>query len=183
MFGITKNKPVQNENHVMQVLKKTLSLLLMMSLFGCQRNQPNWDDINTRIVEQYNDVEHISIEQFNNEMRDQALLIDVREPAEFAISHIPGAENITNPEVIASMLLESGRDIVVYCSVGYRSAAMARTLQSLGLNNVSNLQGSIFAWANEGLPLVNQSGSTANVHPYDDEWGRLLEKSVPTRYE
>ena len=43
--------------------------------------------------------------------------------------------------------------IVVYCSVGYRSARVARWLGRQGFTNVRNLDGSLFAWANEGRPM------------------------------
>jgi len=44
---------------------------------------------------------------------------------------------------------------------------------------IYNLEGSLFKWANESRPLVDNSGSpTKLVHPYNNVWGRLLEKSL-----
>ena len=41
----------------------------------------------------------------------------------------------------------------------------------------SNLKGSIFKWANEGRPLVQDGKPTHQVHPYNKYWGRLLDQS------
>ena len=47
--------------------------------------------------------------------------------------------------------------------------------------NVRNLDGSIFQWANEGRPLVRGNQRVQDVHPYDENWGRLLDCGVPRR--
>ena len=64
---------------------------------------------------------------------------------------------------------------MVYCSVGVRSAGVARRLRAAGFAEVENLEGSVFRWANEGRPLVAAGGAATDVvHPYDAAWGRLL---------
>ncbi|MGH7937844.1 MAG: rhodanese-like domain-containing protein, partial [Bryobacteraceae bacterium] len=68
--------------------------------------------------------------------------------------------------------------IVTYCSVGYRSAGMARRLHAAGFTRVQNLEGSIFEWANEHRPLVHDGKAATQVHPYDALWGRLLQPEV-----
>jgi hypothetical protein len=64
--------------------------------------------------------------------------------------------------------------VVVYCSVGWRSAALADRLLAAGLDDVHNLRGSIFDWANKGLPLVRDGEPAREVHPYGRLWGLLL---------
>lgn len=103
-------------------------------------------------------------------------IIDVREPEEFAVSHLPGAINIP-PETEDDALIAAvkpDQPVIVYCSVGYRSSILAQRLQAAGRTNVSNYIGSIFAWANAGQPLQSASGDAKNVHPYDRKWGRYL---------
>ena len=56
---------------------------------------------------------------------------------------------------------------------------MAQELKKMGINDVANFKGSIFAWANADMPLVNKNGSTKTVHPFDEYWGQLLDKGVP----
>ena len=65
--------------------------------------------------------------------------------------------------------------ILLYCSVGYRSSRLADQLRRRGYSQAANLEGSLFAWANEGRPLVNAQGKAAlRVHPYNETWGKLL---------
>ena len=107
------------------------------------------------------------------------LLLDARTEAEVAVSHLPGARRV-DPDADAAALaraladVDSGRPVVVYCSVGVRSAGVAERLGRAGWD-VRNLEGSIFRWANEGRPLVTAGGAAADVvHPYDATWGRML---------
>jgi rhodanese-related sulfurtransferase len=102
-------------------------------------------------------------------------LLDVRTAEEFAVSHLPGAIRV-DPERPDLRFLELAErsPVVVYCSVGYRSAAILDDIRALGLGEVYNLRGGIFAWANEGHPIVRDQAPASSVHPYDAIWGRLL---------
>jgi len=112
--------------------------------------------------------------------REPPLLLDARAPAEFAVSHLAGAESA--PTAADALRLLDGRDparpIVVYCAVGYRSAAMAERLQAAGFTRVQNLAGSIFQWANEGRPVYRAGRPVRQVHPYDAKWGVLLDRNL-----
>ena len=46
------------------------------------------------------------------------------------------------------------------------------------MKRVFNLSGSIFAWVNQGNPVVNKQGPTRFVHPYNRHWGQLLDKKL-----
>jgi rhodanese-related sulfurtransferase len=103
------------------------------------------------------------------------LLLDARQQEEYAVSHLPGAVRVdpsatTFPELDS---LSRERSIVVYCSVGYRSAQVTKRLREHGYA-ASNLRGSIFRWANEGRPVVRGDSVVREVHPYNDTWGDLL---------
>ncbi len=106
------------------------------------------------------------------------ILIDVRSADEFDVSHIRGAINITSSGAFVKQFPEATTDqpIVVYCSVGYRSSALAETLTAAGYTRVQNLEGSLFAWANAGLPLSRFGATATHAHPYNDEWGRFLNR-------
>jgi rhodanese-related sulfurtransferase len=107
--------------------------------------------------------------------RPAPLLVDVRAGKEFSVSHLPQARNLRSAEEIQAALARSNQPVVLYCSVGYRSAAVAEKLVRAGHTNVWNLEGSIFAWANEGRPLFRGTEPVNLVHPYDTRWGRLLD--------
>ena len=102
-------------------------------------------------------------------------LIDVRTSQEYQTSHIPTAVNI---ERAGEVDLDKDAPIVVYCSVGVRSAKFADQLIQLGFSNVHNLTGSIFQWANNGYPLVRGDSPETVVHPYNKSWGKLLKPEL-----
>ena len=110
--------------------------------------------------------------------RTLPLLFDEREQEEFSVSHLPGAKRARTAEEALALLKTVKKDqpIVVYCSVGVRSSRLAVHLQEQGFTQVYNLEGSIFAWANQNRPLTDKRGKTTLVHPYDSEWGLYLKE-------
>ncbi|MEM6818028.1 MAG: rhodanese-like domain-containing protein [Pseudomonadota bacterium] len=127
------------------------------------------------VRQEFSDVEHVSTSALSETLED-TLVIDVRKADEFAVSRIPGAIHAPNTERLLEIAGTSGdRPIVVYCSLGVRSSIAVRELESAGYGSVSNLDGSLFLWANEGRPLVNDAGETDKVHPFNAWWGRYLE--------
>jgi rhodanese-related sulfurtransferase len=138
------------------------------------------ESVNRRVRARFPAVRQLSTAELAGWLADAdrpaPLLLDVREPAEFAVSHLPGAVRVdpdASPEKLRP-LVSTNRAVVVYCSVGYRSSALAARLAKAGATNVANLEGSIFAWANEGRPLASNGRPASVVHPYDARWGRLL---------
>ena len=122
----------------------------------------------------FDDVRHITADELSSWMEDEnrtaPVLLDVRREEEFAVSHLPNAQRIspdTDGEALKPYL---GKPVVVYCAVGYRSAKMARRIQTFGHTNVFNLEGAIFAWATEGNAL--EGGD--KVHPYSPFGRRML---------
>lgn len=115
--------------------------------------------------------------------RPAPLLLDVREPDEFAVSHLRGARRARDIDEALPLLAGVAPDapIVAYCAVGYRSSALVRELRARGYTNVSNLEGSLFEWANRGLPLHRGERTARTVHPYNWWWGRYLDKSLRAR--
>lgn len=107
------------------------------------------------------------------------VLLDARQPDEHRVSHLAGARRVDpdHPDV-ASLAVPEGARVVVYCSVGWRSAAVAEALTRAGHAHVFNLEGGVFAWANEGRPVVRGGRPVRAVHPYDATWGRLLRREL-----
>jgi len=135
----------------------------------------------TRVIKRkLPDVEWISAEELarwrSDPNRAHPVLGDCRTVEEYSVSHLEGALRIDPDTPDVSELVRSlkGASVVVYCSVGYRSAYVARRLRQAGAQRVFNLEGSLFRWANEGRPLVGVEGPTRLVHPYNEAWGRLL---------
>ena len=82
-------------------------------------------------------------------------LIDVREPHEWDIAHIPGARLIPLGNLPAAVpSLDRTRDIVVQCRSGVRSGRAVRLLQAAGFTRVRNLAGGILRWSDDVDPRV-----------------------------
>lgn len=139
-----------------------------------------WALLQRALEARHPDIAWISTDQLAAELASEAppTLLDVRQPEEVAVSQIPGAIPVS-PEATAEDLrrLELTGPVVVYCSVGARSGALAERLEAAGVDSVRNLRGSIFAWANEGRPLVQDGQPVSTVHPYDSAWGTYLKPS------
>lgn len=105
------------------------------------------------------------------------ILIDVRAREEFDVSHLPGAQRAQSLREVRRIVGSNSQPVVLYCSVGYRSSDLATRLLKAGITNVFNLEGSIFAWANEKRPVVCGKREVKAVHPYDEKWGQLLAPS------
>ena len=111
--------------------------------------------------------------------RPPPVLIDVREAAEFDVSHLADARRAEPGSDPATLHLPRDQPVVTYCSVGYRSAAFGQRLRQAGYTRVQNLEGSLFQWANEGRPVVADDGRRSErVHPYNKIWGLLLKPSL-----
>ncbi len=125
-------------------------------------------------------VEWITLEELAQWLKDpvkpQPMVLDARSEAEYALSHLKDAQRIdpSYPNLAAVAGVSKDTPLVVYCSVGYRSARVASRLGHSGFSRVYNLQGSIFQWVNSGHPVFKDGHPTQLVHPYDLIWGRLL---------
>lgn len=77
-------------------------------------------------------------------------VLDVREPWEFAIGHLPGAKLVPLGELESHLnTLDPEREILVYCHRGLRSAAAVTRLRAAGFTRVSHLEGGIDRWSAE----------------------------------
>lgn len=107
------------------------------------------------------------------------LLLDTRSEKEYRVSHLQGARFVSYDHFSAEAMaaIPKDREIVVYCSVGYRSERIGEKLQDLGFTNVRNLYGGIFAWTNEGKPVYEGQKKTNRVHAYSRTWGVWLKNA------
>jgi len=99
-------------------------------------------------------VPEISVRELAESL-DRVALLDVREPHEVEIAHIPGARLIPLGQLASRVgELDRDADLVVHCRSGVRSAQAVRFLQEAGFRRVRNLTGGILAWSDEVDPTV-----------------------------
>jgi rhodanese-related sulfurtransferase len=89
--------------------------------------------------------------------REDALVVDVRDPGEYGAGHIIGAKNVPLSRIDAggSEIAPKRKEkpVIVYCDTGNRSAKAAAALRSQGFARVVSLSGGIGAWQQAGLPV------------------------------
>ncbi|WDF35499.1 MBL fold metallo-hydrolase [Streptomyces sp. T12] len=98
----------------------------------------------------------------------EAVLLDVREPDEWATGHAPGAVLAPLSSLTAGELLPQaaqGRPIVAICRSGKRSREAAALLTARGGTDVVDVIGGMRAWVEAGLPVVAEPGACTPGHP------------------
>lgn len=113
----------------------------------------------------------------------QPVILDARTEAEYTVSHIKEAQRINPDHPDLAVIAPKDMPIIVYCSVGYRSAKVVQQLGQAGYSCVYNLEGSLFKWANEERPIFKDDQPTLLVHPYDQIWGKLLQPKYRAKSE
>ncbi len=88
---------------------------------------------------------------------DDLDIIDVREPFEWELGHIPGARLVPLGRIADEIpRLDKRRETILYCKVGLRSRFAAEQLADAGLSEVRNLSGGILRWIDEVDPTMTR---------------------------
>lgn len=109
----------------------------------------------------------------------EVVMLDTRSQEEYQVSHILGARFVDYDDFEVAQVndIQKDQEVIVYCSVGYRSERVGEKLQKAGYTNVKNLYGGIFGWKNEGYEVVGSNNQpTDSVHVYNRLWGKWLYK-------
>ena len=87
--------------------------------------------------------------------KDGTIMLDVREPNEWNLGHLPGAVHLPrgNLETRVEALIPRDTPVVVYCARGNRSALAADTMREMGYENVASMAGGWFAWMEVDGPV------------------------------
>jgi molybdopterin/thiamine biosynthesis adenylyltransferase/rhodanese-related sulfurtransferase len=91
------------------------------------------------------------------ESSETPLFVDVREPDEWEEGHVPGAIHVTRGRLesrIEGLVPDKERPLVVYCSVGSRSAFATKALGEMGYTDVVNLAGGFTEWKRSGFEVT-----------------------------
>jgi rhodanese-related sulfurtransferase len=105
---------------------------------------------------------------------NKPLLLDVREPVEFALLHIPDSINVPrgvleqsfecdNDETVPELVVERKREIVVICRSGKHSAFAADVMQKMGFSNAISLKIGVRGWNDYEQPLVDANGDALDA--------------------
>lgn len=92
--------------------------------------------------------------------REDAVVIDVREPTEYVEGHLPDSRNIPLsqlPSLAGDLEKLKDKPLILVCRSGARSSSACSRLIKMGFTNVNNLNGGVGDWAQAGLPLKKGS--------------------------
>lgn len=159
-------------------MKKLLSLLLFpFTLFtftaSGQVKSKAYNTLLSTLLS--HSVTEISVQEAS-QVDSTAVFLDAREPEEYRVSKIKNAKPVgyDHFDIETVMDLPKDSEIIVYCSVGYRSEKIAEKLIEAGYSNVSNLYGGVFEWKNQGHDVYDTTGITENTHAFNLVWGVWL---------
>ncbi len=172
------------------LLMLSLAAVRCETLAACNLEMSEFDLLSTGYSKLFgvNDLEVPELFEWRKSDATRPLLfIDVREPQEQSVSHLPGAVLARVDEDLGGLpavrefreqyAADSRARIVVYCAAGYRSG---RSISEMSGDMdtapaVLNLRGGIIAYANAGGPLVTPAGAATNkVHGYNEKWSSYL---------
>jgi rhodanese-related sulfurtransferase len=109
---------------------------------------------------------------------NELLLLDVREPSEFALLHLPNSINVPRgileqscewnyDETVPELANGRDRPIIVICRSGKRSVLAADVMLKMGFNNVVSLKLGVRGWNDSELTLQNSDGGQLNPEEVD----------------
>jgi len=91
--------------------------------------------------------------------RQDALVVDVRETAEWSAGHIPNARHIALGHLgkhLSEIEKYKDKPLILVCASGNRSGSACGMLKKAGFTQVFNLQGGIRSWSDAGLPMTKK---------------------------
>jgi sulfur-carrier protein adenylyltransferase/sulfurtransferase len=102
-------------------------------------------------------IEEVDPAVVREQVSNGALVIDVREPEEWAAGHVPGAVHVPKSYLesrIEGAVPDRSRHVILYCASGNRSAWATRTmLDDLGYDNVESMTGGFTLWKDRGYEV------------------------------
>lgn len=100
-----------------------------------------------------------------SQLRDgRIVLVDVREPHEYAEARIEGALNFPLSTFAPQALPAGGdREVVLHCGTAKRSASALQRCADAGVGVDAHMQGGLSAWREAGLPVVSVDPSTGEL--------------------
>jgi len=97
--------------------------------------------------------------------RERAVIIDVSEPAEFALGHAGGARNVPLGQLQASGDLPKNKTlpVLLFCATGARAARAAAVLTQAGYGQVHVVAGGIAGWREANMPVEKSATAISSI--------------------
>ncbi len=161
------------------MVKHLLFLIFISSASIAQTKNPAFGEMLDSLYKK--DIPYITVDDFLVLNKNEVFVLDARETEEFKVSHLKNARHVGYFWFDMRNIYDIPRTapVVVYCSVGVRSAKIVSKLQKAGYAQVFNLYGGIFEWVNSGQPVYKLNGvQTSEVHTFNADWDKWLIKGT-----
>ena len=178
-------------------MKTLMNIISLLFLFGCNY-QMSKKDLGTQVTANLtrDDTQKMDeiAKMFEGYSRDfptafniapkealnleKTVFIDVREPKEMRISMLPGAITQKEFEDHKEKYLRS--NLVIYCTIGYRSGLFTEQISNEGFT-AYNLKGGVLSWSHDRLGFYNGDQRTNKIHVYGSKWN-LAHSEYDTTY-
>ncbi len=129
----------------MKIKKIFLALAVMLGFVFATQQLQAVDGVDVKLAQSMN--------------QQGALLLDVREPEEYAAIHAPNAKLIPLGQLktrLQEIAEYKDKPVVVVCRSGRRSAIAVSQLQAAGYTQVSNVNGGMNSWEKNGLEVIKE---------------------------
>jgi len=132
-------------------------LALMFSAVGIATAGPS-DVMKSMVAEAKATVKAVSADDLKAaiDKKEKAIIVDVREPGEYAAGHLPGAINIPRGLLeftVFKKIPDVNAKIYVYCKTGGRASLATKTLQDMGYTNAILVPLAYAEWVKSGYPV------------------------------
>ncbi len=116
---------------------------------------------------------------------ERPLIVDVREPDEYAFAHIEGSINVPRgileqacewdyDETVPELVQARDTEVVVVCRSGHRSVLSVYNMQLLGYKKALSLKTGLRGWNDYEQPLVNAAGDAVDIDEADEFFSTKL---------
>lgn len=129
----------------MKIKKIFLALAVMLGFIFATQQLQAVDGVDVKLAQSMN--------------QQGALLLDVREPEEYAAVHAPNAKLIPLGQLktrLQEIAEYKDKPVMVVCRSGRRSAIAVSQLQAAGYTQVSNVNGGMNSWEKNGLEVIKE---------------------------
>ncbi len=110
---------------------------------------------------------------------ERPLIVDVREPDEFAFAHIEGSINVPRgileqacewdyDETVPELVQARDREVIVVCRSGHRSVLSVYNMKLLGYEKAVSLKTGLRGWNDYEQPLVDADGNPVDIDAADE---------------
>lgn len=157
-------------------------ILTVIPSFIFSNGTLEYENLDQAVNELYNfTVDTIQPVELENAMKNRIIyILDTRSEKEFSVSSIKDSRYINYKRFKLQDVedIPKNAEIIVYCTIGFRSEKIGEKLIKSGYSNVKNLYGGIIKWVNDDHNIYSDNNKTLKLHTYSPGWAKYLNNDI-----